>query len=153
MPWNEKDYPTSMKNLEAIVRRKAIDIANAMVKEGYEESNAIPIAISQANEWAEDAGEKDKKELKNKDITKHEDDLNDTSSRLQDRDVEVKYSEEEEKWIVITEGAKRADSKHSRKKEAQKRAKEIAENKGVKVKSYKKSNKALSPIKLGDTNW
>ena len=139
MPWNEKDYPTSMKNLEAIVRRKAIDIANAMVKEGYEESNAIPIAISQAKEWAEDAGEKDKKELKNKDITKHEDDPNDTSSRLQDRDVEVKYHDEDQMWIVITRGAKRADSKHSTKKQAEKRAEEIAGNKGVKVRSYKKN--------------
>lgn len=61
MPWDTSDYPPSMKNLDTIVRRKAIDIANAMVKEGYEEDRAIPIAISQAKEWAEDASPKQKK--------------------------------------------------------------------------------------------
>lgn len=139
MPWNEKDYPNSMKNLESITRRKAIDILNAMLKEGYKEENAIPIAISQAKEWAEDASAEEKKSLKKKDITKHKNDPKNTSSRLQDRDVEVKYDHGKEEWIVITEGAKRADSKHSTKKEAEKRAKEIADNKGVKVKSHKKS--------------
>lgn len=139
MPWNEKDYPSSMKNLDSIVRRKAIDIGNAMVKEGYKEENAIPIAISQAKEWAEDASKEEKKSLKEKDITNHKDDPKNTSSRLQDNDVEVKYDHEDKLWLVITKGAKRADSKHSTKKEAEKRAKEIAENKGVKVKSYKKT--------------
>lgn len=138
MPWNEKDYPDSMKNLNSLVRRKAIDIGNAMVKEGYEEDSAIPIAISQAKRWFEDADSEDKKSLKEKDITKHKDDPENTSSRLQNKDVEVKYNEEDKMWLVITEGAKRADSKHSTKKEAERRAKEIAENKGVKVKSYKK---------------
>ncbi len=134
MPWSEKDYPDSMKNLDSIVRRKAIDIGNAMVKEGYKEENAIPIAISQAKEWAEDASEEDKKSLKDKDITKHKDDPKDTSARLQDRDVEVRYDDEEEVWKVISQGAKKADSKHSTKNQAEKRAKEIAQNKGVKVK-------------------
>ncbi len=138
MPWNEKDYPDSMKNLNSLVRRKAIDIGNAMVKEGYEEDSAIPIAISQAKRWFEDADSEDKKSLKEKDITKHKDDPENTSSRLQNKDVEVKYNEEDKMWLVITEGAKRADSKHSTKKEAERRAKEIAENKGVKVESYKK---------------
>lgn len=139
MPWNEKDYPASMKNLDSIVRRKAIDIGNAMVKEGYKEENAIPIAISQAKEWAKDANSQEKKDLKEKDITKHEDDPKNTSSRLQDKNVQVKYDDEDEMWLVITEGAKRADSKHSTKKEAEKRGKEIAKNKGVKVETFKKS--------------
>ncbi|NLB23079.1 MAG: DUF2188 domain-containing protein, partial [Clostridium sp.] len=112
---------------------------NAMVKEGYKESDAIPIAISQAKEWAETASSKEKKELKKKDITDHENDPKNTSSRLQDRDVEVKYDDEDESWEVKTKGAKRADSKHATKKEAEKRAEEIAENKDVDVKSYKKS--------------
>ncbi len=123
MPWSEKDYPDSMKNLDSIVRRKAIDIGNAMVKEGYKEENAIPIAISQAKEWAEDASEEDKKSLKDKDITKHKDDPKDTSARLQDRDVEVRYDDEEEVWKVISQGAKKADSKHSTKNQAEKEQK------------------------------
>ncbi len=139
MTWSENDYPDSMKNLDKIVRRKAIDIGNSMVKEGYKEENAIPIAISQAKEWAQDASKKDKKDIRDKDITEHENDPEDTSARLQDRDVEVKYDDEKEKWIVITKGAKRADSKHDTKKEAQARAKEIADNKGVKVISHKKN--------------
>lgn len=140
MPWNETDFPDSMKNLDSVVRRKAIDIANAMVKEGYKDDSAIPIAISQAKEWVEDASPKEKSKLEKKDITKHKNDPDDTSSRLQNKNVEVKYDDEKKQWIVITQGAKRADSKHDTKKEAEKRAKEIADNKGVKVKSYKKSD-------------
>ncbi len=140
MPWNEKDYPNSMKNLDPLVRRKAIDIANAMVTEGYKEENAIPIAISQAEKWAKDADSKEKKELKKKDISKHKDDPKNTSSRLQDQDVEVIYDKEAESWIVKTRGAKRADSRHKTKKEAELRAKEIASNKGSKVKSYRKKD-------------
>lgn len=51
MPWSMKDYPQSLKNLEEPVKKKAIEIANAMVDEGYEEGRAIPIATSQAKEW------------------------------------------------------------------------------------------------------
>ncbi|BAU65543.1 hypothetical protein STA3757_29310 [Stanieria sp. NIES-3757] len=52
MPWTYDDYPTSMKNLTAEVRRKAIDIANALLDDGYEEGRAIPIATAQAEKWA-----------------------------------------------------------------------------------------------------
>ncbi|WP_326135211.1 DUF2188 domain-containing protein [Cytobacillus horneckiae] len=48
MAWNTKDYPDSLKNLEAAVRKKAIEIANSMLNEGYDEGRAIPIATSQA---------------------------------------------------------------------------------------------------------
>jgi len=48
MPWTLNDYPDSMKNLTNITRKKAIDIANAMTKEGYDDNRAIPIAIEQA---------------------------------------------------------------------------------------------------------
>ena len=54
MPWTKQDYPTSMKNLETRVRHKAIDIANALLDEGYSEDRAIPIAIAQARRWAEE---------------------------------------------------------------------------------------------------
>ncbi|MCG0826647.1 hypothetical protein IMAU10216_03291 [Lactiplantibacillus plantarum] len=30
MPWNEQNYPPSMKNLKKVVRKKAIEIANAL---------------------------------------------------------------------------------------------------------------------------
>lgn len=52
MPWTYDDYPTSMKNLTAEVRRKAIDIANALLDDGYEDGRAIAIATAQAEKWA-----------------------------------------------------------------------------------------------------
>ncbi|MFJ7753911.1 hypothetical protein ACQKGI_03980 [Peribacillus muralis] len=48
MPWNKNDYPDSMKNLDKDVRGKAIEIANALLEEGYEDGKAIPIAIDRA---------------------------------------------------------------------------------------------------------
>ena len=53
MPWTKSDYPDAMKNLDKKVRDKAIDIANALLEEGYEEGSAIPIAIDKAKEWAQ----------------------------------------------------------------------------------------------------
>ncbi|MFE4104650.1 DUF2188 domain-containing protein [Almyronema epifaneia] len=41
-----------MKNLATEARHKAIDIANALLEEGYEESRAIAIATAQAEKWA-----------------------------------------------------------------------------------------------------
>jgi len=48
MPWNRNDYPDSMKNLDTEVREKAIEIANALIRDGNEEGRAISIATSQA---------------------------------------------------------------------------------------------------------
>ncbi len=45
MPWNAQRYPSSMKNLPPLARRKAIEIANALLKEGYDEGRCIRIAI------------------------------------------------------------------------------------------------------------
>lgn len=139
MPWTKNDYPPSMKNLEEKVRLKAIDIANAMVADGYDESRAIPIAINQAKEWAEDATRKEVKELKKKDITDHEK-SEDSSAHLQDADILVQYNHEEEVWEVISKGAKRADSLHDTKKEAEERGKEISEKRGSKLIVKKKED-------------
>jgi uncharacterized protein YdaT len=51
MPWSKNDYPVSFKNLNEDVRDKAIEIANALLKDGYEESRAIPIALSKAKQY------------------------------------------------------------------------------------------------------
>ncbi len=49
MPWTDKNYPQSMKNLMAPVRQ----IANALVEdEKMEDGRAIAIATAQAEEWA-----------------------------------------------------------------------------------------------------
>ena len=52
MPWSDERYPVSMRRLPERVRAKAIEIANALLAEGYEEGMAIRIAIAKAKEWA-----------------------------------------------------------------------------------------------------
>ena len=54
MPWDKRNYPVSMKNLDPRVRGKAIEIANALLEENYEEGRAISIGIVKAREWNED---------------------------------------------------------------------------------------------------
>lgn len=136
MPWTEKDYPDSWKNFDPETRRKAIDIANAMIKEGYEEDQAIPIATKQAKEWVKDASEEELKDLKKKDITKHKADGD--GPKYMNKDVEVRYREDEKMWEVKSKGAKQADSLHKTKKEAIERAEHIAENREKDVISHKK---------------
>jgi uncharacterized protein YdaT len=53
MPWDETYYPVSMKHLPAMVRTKAIEIANALLEEGVEEGKAIRIGIARAKLWTE----------------------------------------------------------------------------------------------------
>ena len=57
MPWSKNDYPASMKNLDPDVREKAIEIANALLRENYEEGRAISIATAQAHEYVEGKSE------------------------------------------------------------------------------------------------
>jgi len=52
MPWTPERYPPAMQRLPAEVRGKAIAIANAMLEEGYEEGQAIRMAIAAARKWA-----------------------------------------------------------------------------------------------------
>lgn len=51
MPWNDERYPPSMRNLPQPVRGKAIEIANALLRQGRTEGSAIRIAIAQAKRW------------------------------------------------------------------------------------------------------
>jgi len=52
MPWTAIDYPTSLNQLTSPVRDKAIEIANALMREGYGEPRALRIATAQAEDWA-----------------------------------------------------------------------------------------------------
>ncbi|QIP12605.1 hypothetical protein G8759_08205 [Spirosoma aureum] len=52
MPYTKKEYPASLRNFMAPVRNKAIDIANALLTDGADESKAIAIATAKAEEWA-----------------------------------------------------------------------------------------------------
>jgi len=53
MNLSEAYYPTSMRYMDAPVRDKAFDIFNALLDEGYDDNQAIPIAIAQAKKWAQ----------------------------------------------------------------------------------------------------
>jgi hypothetical protein len=52
-PWDDTYYSQSMRNLPPQLRLKAIENANALLKEGYDEGKAIRIAIVKAKQWAE----------------------------------------------------------------------------------------------------
>jgi uncharacterized protein YdaT len=52
MPWTPERYPAAMRNLEPLVRLKAIEIANALLADGHAEGQCIRIGIAKAREWA-----------------------------------------------------------------------------------------------------
>lgn len=51
MPWTRDHFPAAMRNLDPEVRDKAVEIANALVREGHDEGFAIRVAISRAADW------------------------------------------------------------------------------------------------------
>jgi uncharacterized protein YdaT len=53
MPWTRDHFPAAMRNLEPGTRDKAIEIANALLREGHDEGFAIRVAIARAHEWAQ----------------------------------------------------------------------------------------------------
>ena len=118
MPWNMKDFPASMKNLDKLTRKKAIDIANAL--------------------WDEDASESEKRTFeKEKNPSKtDEHDTNPRAGKLLDSDVIVEY--EEKQWIVKSKGAKKASNHFDTKKEAIEKGKQVAQNKQSTLIIYKK---------------
>lgn len=52
MPWSEERYPPAMNRLDPRIRAKAIEIANALLREGHEEGFCIRVGIARAHEWA-----------------------------------------------------------------------------------------------------
>ncbi|AXV41505.1 DUF2188 domain-containing protein [Staphylococcus warneri] len=135
MPWTMEDYPQSLKNLDKLERKKAIDIANAMLKDGYKESDVIPIATQQAEKWYKQASEDELEELKNKHITQHQQDKS-AQPELNEKPVHVYFEDGE--WKVKTEDAKQASETFKYKKDAIKRAQHIADNKDTKVVEHQK---------------
>jgi len=64
MPWYHGDYPPSYKNQPVKLREKAVEIANALLKEGVEEGIAIATGLKQAREYFKNEAQKVKKESK-----------------------------------------------------------------------------------------
>ncbi|WP_213421132.1 DUF2188 domain-containing protein [Bhargavaea massiliensis] len=109
MPWNGQDYPDSFKNLDGPVREKAIEIANALVRDGYEDSRAIPIALERAREYV------------------HGDD---------DRPV-YEVREDGEEWVLRKKGSDRAILREGTKDDLLETAKpRVNDNNGI-LKIYK----------------
>lgn len=136
MHWTMDDYPQSWKNMDKLERKKAIDIGNAMLKDGHSEDDTIPIATKQAESWYKDASDSELKELKNKKITEHDDNQSSDPS-LDDRDVHVYY--EDNKWKVKTDQASQATDSFDKKEDAMKRARNIADNRDTEVIEHKKN--------------
>ncbi|HEX7953580.1 MAG TPA: hypothetical protein VF523_10985, partial [Burkholderiales bacterium] len=51
MPWTRDHFPAAMRNLDPEVRDKAVEIANALLREGHDEGFAIRVAIARAADW------------------------------------------------------------------------------------------------------
>lgn len=136
MSWTMEDYPQSWKNFDELERKKAIDIGNAMLKDGYEEENVIPIATKQAESWYRDASDSELQELKNKKITKHKRD-DSANPKLNKKDVHVYYEDDE--WKVKSDGAKQASDTFLKKEDAMKRARNIADNRETEIIEHKKN--------------
>ncbi|GMA08640.1 hypothetical protein GCM10025886_17910 [Tetragenococcus halophilus subsp. flandriensis] len=139
MVWDMKDYPTTMKNLDSLVRKKAIDIANALLQDGYPEGRAIPIATEQAQQWYDNASSEEKESFR-QEKPPQKSDSHDTSKRsekLIDADVKVNYSDKQ--WQVISKGAEKPSEVYDTKEEAIERAKYIAQNKETTLEIYKEN--------------
>ncbi|WP_252504597.1 hypothetical protein [Sporosarcina sp. Marseille-Q4943] len=105
MPWTKNDYPDSFKNLDSDVRNKAIEIANALLREGNEEGRAISIATAKAREYV----------------------LGDSSVRPK---YEVKARDED--WILMKENGARAIFKEDTKDDLLEKAKPyVNEHNGI----------------------
>ncbi|WP_226584885.1 DUF2188 domain-containing protein [Halobacillus litoralis] len=151
MPWDTNDYPSSLKNLETAVRKKAIDIANAMLDEGYGEGRAIPIAIEQAREWYENADQREIQEVRkmsDRSLKKRDDEGKEKDSRPELMDKGEHVITHEDGWAVKAEDAKQASNVFDNKEEAIDRAKEIAQNKGTQVIVHKKDGTIQKRISL-----
>ena len=52
MPWTVLRFPPAMRHLTPAVRDKAIEIANALLREGHDDGQAIRMGIVAAKKWA-----------------------------------------------------------------------------------------------------
>lgn len=137
MPWDMNDYPSSLKNVKPAIRKKAIDIANAMVDEGYDENRAIPIATNQAKEWYENADKSEIEDYKSEgDPTERSGDRNSRPELLDSGEHVVPH---EDGWAVKAKDAKQPSDVFDNKSNAVQRGKEIAKNKGTRLTVHRKN--------------
>ncbi len=113
MPWTSENYPNTFNNFTVDVRDKAIEIANALVEDGYEEDRSIRIATAQAKDWAQRRDMQvwvDQPQKPNQHVVPHD-----------------------QQWAVRAAGSERASKVLPTKEAALDRAREIARNQGVDI--------------------
>ncbi len=138
VPWTLNDYPPSMKNLEQTTKKKAIDIANSMINDGYDENRAIPIAIEQAKKWRGNASQSEVEKYKQfGQPTKRSKEGKKYPSNPERLDEGEEVVVHDDGWAVKSSGANRASEVFSTKEKAVARGKEIAQNKGTSLTIYK----------------
>jgi uncharacterized protein YdaT len=136
MPWTKNEYPSSMKNLPAEVREKAIEIANALLEErDMDEGIAIATAISRAKDWAANRGVET--EPTSEDAT-----TTDVKEHGEDRYV-VPY---EGKWAVKSEMSDRVEKIFDYKVEAVKYGRSAARKANGSLTIQKKSGRVQQRI-------
>lgn len=145
MPWNMQDYPSSLKNLNKTTRKKAIDIANALIDEGYDDNRAIPIATEQAKEWYENASESEREDfLKNEDPTKRKTNQHSRPELLDD--IELVIPHEDNQWAVQSKRAKKPAKVFDNKEDAIEYGESIAKNKQTGLQIQKKDGSIQDEI-------
>ena len=128
MPWDMNDYPSSLKNFNKVTKKKAIDIANALVDEGYSEDRAIPIATEQAKKWYDNASENEREDyLQNVDPTKRKSNNHSRPELLDKQEMVVPHNGN--KWAVQSKDAKKPTKLFNDKEDAINYGKKIAKNK------------------------
>lgn len=144
MPWDMNDYPSSLKNLDKPIRKKAIDIANALVEDGYEEDRAIPIATSQAEKWYNNASKEeiDKYTKTGKPTVNNQDYFSDPNLMAEPEMV----LPHEKGWAVQAKKALKPAKLFTKKDEALKYGKEIARNKGTDLIVYQQDETVETTI-------
>lgn len=137
MPWNMNDYPDALQNLNKTTRKKAIDIANALVDEEYEDDRAIPIAIEKAKEWYEDASkDKRKSYLKHGDPTTREKNDHTRASLLDQPEFILPH---DDGWAVQAKKAIKPAKVFNKKTDAIDYGKKVAKNKQTSLIIYKEN--------------
>ena len=101
MPWSKNDYPDSFENLNEDVRNKAIEVANALLREGYDEDRAIPIALDTAKDYIKKDEDKPVYEIR-----KHDDGWQ-LKKKDSDRAIQIEDTKED-----LLDEAKRYVTKH-----------------------------------------
>ncbi|WP_405170110.1 DUF2188 domain-containing protein [Paenibacillus sp. FSL H8-0280] len=141
MPWNKQEYPVSMKNLEPRVRHKAIEIANALLDDGYEEGRSIAIATAKAEEWDENhpVPERSKSDSTER---RHSEPV--SSSKSHDN---IHVVPTDSGWAIKEEGKSTYLSTFDTKAEAVDKAKELSSKQNIRAIIHNQDGQIASSIK------